>query len=108
MFSQLQNLVGLLRLSALLETILEPPSHGLHVAHTSSTGGPPSLRLLSPVVLAGLGSRVSAAGAGLLLDVVRGLSAATANCVRLVVPLSERSSSLSHCIGLFCEGVEQR
>ena len=93
----LGNLTHFLGTGALPEAVLEPASHGLEVTHAAGSGCAPALGLLTPVVRPDLALGVSAHGALLLLDVVTGRSAATADGVRLVVALSERGGSLSHC-----------
>lgn len=69
--------------------MLEAAGHGLQEAHASGTLGSATLGLLSPVVLSHLLGGVSTRGANSLLDVVTDLSASTAACVRLGVPLTE-------------------
>ena len=89
-YSNLINLSGLfLSLCAFSESILEFTGHGLHVSHAASSCCAATLGLLSPVVLSHLLRGVSARRASRLLDVVRNLSASTAQCVRLIMPLSE-------------------
>ena len=84
------NLSGLLLgLRSFSESILEFTGHGLHVSHAASSCCAATLSLLSPVVLSHLLGGVSARRASRLLDVVRNLSASTAQCVRLIMPLSE-------------------
>lgn len=76
------------------ETVLELPGEGLHVPHAASSGGPPANGLSTPVVGPLPGVRVTARSAGLLLDVVRALVAATADGVGLRQVLSLAGSSL--------------
>ena len=71
------------------ETVGELAVDGLEVTHAAGAGGLPALGLLAPVELPGLGSRVAARGAGVLLDVEGATTATPAERVRLVVTLSE-------------------
>jgi len=77
-----------------LEAVLEAAGDVLEVAHAAGTDGLSPLGLLGPVVLAGLGRRVTAGGAGVLLDVKRSATATTAQGVRLVVSLTKRGGTL--------------
>jgi len=79
-----------------LEAVLELAGDGAEVPHTAGTGGLSALSLLGPVVLPGLGGRVTARSAGVLLDVKRAATATTAQNVRLVVALSEAGGTLGH------------
>ena len=64
-----------------------------HVTHAAGASSLSPAGLDGPAVVAGLGCWVSASGASLLLDVVRGTPAPTAQCVRLVVALAKRAGS---------------
>jgi hypothetical protein len=81
---------------ASLETVLESSGHILEVASAAGTDGLSSLSLLGPVVLADLGSRVTARRALMLLDVKRAATASSAQGVRLVVTLTEAGGTLRH------------
>ena len=76
-------------MSTLPESILEPSGQSLHVPHTSGSDSSSALGLLAPIEVSHLLCGVSAAGACLLLDVVRRFSATTASRVGLIVPFSE-------------------
>jgi hypothetical protein len=84
---------------AVLEAVLELSGDVLQVAHAAGTGGLPSLQLVAPVVLAGLGGRVAARSALMLLDVQRTTTASSAQSVRLVVALTEAGGTLRHLGG---------
>lgn len=66
------------------------------MAHAAGAGGASADRLHGPLVGALLRRRVSAGGARVLLDVVRGAATATAQRVRLVVALTKRGRTLRH------------
>jgi len=68
--------------------------------HAARTGGLSPLRLLAPVVLPNARARVSAVGAGVLLNVERSRAATPAEDVGLVVTLSEAGRSLRHFGGV--------
>lgn len=87
------QLLLLLGLGTLPESVLEPASHVLHVAHAAGTNGSATLGLLSPIVISHFGGGVSAGSTTLLLDVVRHLSAPTAGGVGLVVLFSAGGGS---------------
>jgi hypothetical protein len=90
LLENLINLSGLLlSLCSLSESILEFTGHSLHVSHATGACCAATLGLLSPVVLSHLLRGISARRAGRLLDVVGNLSASTAQCVRLIMSLSE-------------------
>jgi len=78
------------------EAVAELAGDELECAHAAGTGGLSSLGLLTPVVLSDASARVAAVGASVLLDVERARAAASAQNVRLVVALAERSSTLGH------------
>jgi hypothetical protein len=61
--------------------MLEPPCHGLHVTHASSTRGATALGLLAPVVRPRLGSGVCTGRAPALLNMVTNLATSTARRV---------------------------
>lgn len=79
-----------------LEAVKEAAVDIAQGAHAAGAGGLAALGLLTPVELAGLGSRVAAVGTSRLLDVERPLATTTAQSVRLVVALSEARGTLSH------------
>jgi len=83
----------LLCLRALPESILEATSHRFHITHTSCSSCFAILRFLPPIIATRFGVWVSTRRTCLLLDVERGLPAATASCVRLIMSLTERSRS---------------
>jgi hypothetical protein len=78
------------------EAVGEAAGDGLEVTHASGSGGLSPLGLLGPVVLADLSGGVSTRRTGALLNVEGAASTTTAQGVRLVVALSEGSSSLGH------------
>eukprot|EP00178_Gracilaria_changii_P018706 TRINITY_DN5366_c0_g1_i1.p1 TRINITY_DN5366_c0_g1~~TRINITY_DN5366_c0_g1_i1.p1 ORF type:complete len:135 (+),score=10.98 TRINITY_DN5366_c0_g1_i1:407-811(+) len=84
---------------SLLEAVLEAAGEGLHVPHAAGALSAAALRLLGPVEATHLGGRVAARGADLLLLVEGGATAPPAGRVGLVMPLSERRSSLRHGAG---------
>jgi hypothetical protein len=68
----------------------------LQVTHAAGSGGLAALGLLTPVVVPQPLRRVPALGAGVLLDVVRGTSAPTAQRVRLVATFTKTGRTLRH------------
>jgi hypothetical protein len=85
--------------NASLEAVLEPAGNVLQVAHAAGTSRLSALHLVTPVVLAGLGGRVAARGALVLLDVHGAATASSAQSVRLVVTLTEAGGTLRHLGG---------
>lgn len=86
--SSLDGLISLHSLGSLTEAILETTRHVTKVTQTTGTGGVTPLGLHRPIVLADLGTRVSARRAHLLLNVVRASAASHADRMRLARPLS--------------------
>ena len=76
------------------ESVPKAPAHNAEMAHTPCTSGAAPLGLDGPSVFAALGSGISALGANLLLDVKTDAGAATAQSVRLVMPLTKRTGTL--------------
>lgn len=93
------GLAGLGDLS-LTETVVELAAHNLQVAHAASSGGLTPLGLDRPVVGTDLGRRISALGAGVLLDVVRRPTATTTQRVGLIATFSKAGSTLGHFVAL--------
>ncbi len=79
---------------SLAEAVLELPPDDGEGAHPAGAGGAAPLGLDGPVVLPDPGAGVAAGGAGVLLNVVRHLAAATAQGVRLVAALTKRCCAL--------------
>lgn len=76
-------------LCSLPKSILESTSECLHVTHTSSTRSAATLSLSTPIKTTAFSCWICTRWTSLLLDVEGYLSATTAGCVRLVVPLSK-------------------
>ena len=74
---------------SLAESILEASLDIPEMFHATSSGGLPTDGLLAPVVVAEFGRGVAALGAGLLLEVVGTVVAATAQSVGLCVALTK-------------------
>jgi hypothetical protein len=98
---------GLAGLRRFLEAVLGATLHTPQMAHAASAFGAATLGLGAPVILAHRRSRVRARSATRLLDVIRTLSAATAQSVSLVVATAKRAGSLCHSF-LFLLSIEKR
>lgn len=73
----------------LTESVLKAAMNLLQIAHTASASSSSSLGLSTPVVTTSLGSGITTACAGALLNVERTLSTTTANGMRLVMSHTE-------------------
>jgi hypothetical protein len=91
----LVHAAGVLGLAG-LEAVLESAGDVLQVPRAASADGLSPLGLLTPVELAGLGGRVAAGRALMLLDVQRATTASTAQSVRLVVTLTKAGGTLRY------------
>ncbi len=82
---------------AFTESVPELPTDNFEMAHAAAAGCMPPLGLLAPVVTPPEPvSGVATGRTNLLLNMKAGSATSTANRVRLVVPLSERTGSLRH------------
>ena len=95
----LVHAAGVLGLAG-LEAVLESAGDVLQVPRAASADGLSPLGFLTPVELAGLGGRVAAGRALMLLDVQRATTASTAQSVRLVVTLTKAGGTLRHLVGV--------
>jgi hypothetical protein len=79
--------------AAFPEPILEPPGHGLHVAHTTRSRRASAFGLECPIVLPHLAIGITAGAAALFLNVVGDFATPATGRVTLIFPFSERGRS---------------
>lgn len=92
-----ERLLAGLSLGALAEAVLEAARQVAHESHAAGTLSAAALGLVVVVEAAHLGGVAEPAGrAGRLLHIVRGLSAATADDVRLVIARARAADTFGH------------
>jgi hypothetical protein len=79
--------------AAFPEPILEPPGHGLHVAHATRSRRASTFGLECPIVLPHLAIGIAAGTAALFLNVVGDFTTPATGRVTLIFPFSERGRS---------------